>query len=123
MKFVILFAALIVLGIGSGVVGTSFADQKPGGNDESPSDGNAGTGNDPPGGAGGAPPGQTTNPNPGKLFDDAAPVWLDGFVVAGDNTPPGQGNWGGGPGNSGPGDKNGTNGGSKDGGQTPNDDK
>ena len=68
-------------------------------------------------------PGQTTNPNPGKLFDDSAPVWLDGFVVAGDNVAPGSGNWGGGPGNSGPGDQNGTNGKSKDGGQTPNDDK
>lgn len=45
------------------------------------------------------------------------------LVVAGDNVAPGSGNWGGGPGNSGPGDKNGTNDKSKDGGQTPNDDK
>jgi hypothetical protein len=49
-----------------GMSGFALAGQKPGGNPESPSDDNSGTGNDPPGGAGGAPPGQTQNPNPGK---------------------------------------------------------
>ena len=119
----ILSAIALLFATSVAVSTAALADQKPGGNDESPSDDNAGTGNDPPGGAGGAPPGTTQNPNPGKLFDDTAPVWLEGFVLAADNVAPGSGNWGGGPGNSGPGDKNGQNDKSKDGGQTPNDDK
>lgn len=84
---------------------------------DNPNDDNKGGGNQP------HAPGQTTNPNPGKLFEPG-PTWLSEFVVAaGDNVAPGSGNWGGGPGNSGPGDKNGQNAKSKDGGQTPNDDK
>lgn len=97
---------------GSFVVATHDRDH------ENP-DADEGGGNDPNDKA----PGQTTNPNPGKLFDDTPPVWLEGFEVASDNTAPGSGNWGGGPGNSGPGDKNGQNAGSNDGGQAPNDDK
>lgn len=72
-------------------------------------DDNKGGGNEP------HAPGQTSNPNPGKLFDEG-PEWLAGFVVA--NVAPGSGNWGGGRGNSGPGDQNGNNN-QGSGGQTP----
>lgn len=55
--------------------------------------------------------------------DEEAFLGAEFVLAAGDNVAPGSGNWGGGPGNSGPGDKGGQNDKSKDGGQTPNDDK
>ena len=94
--------------------GMAFADS----GKDNPSDGDKGQGNQP------HAPGQSTNPQPGKLWQ--VPTFSpseEHLILAGDNVAPGSGNWGGGPGNSGPGDKNGGNDKSKDGGQTPNDDK
>lgn len=64
----VVLTALIVALFAMSALAPSYvlADQKPGGNPESPSNDNQGAGNDPPGGAGGAAPGQTTNPNPAK---------------------------------------------------------
>lgn len=68
------------------VTSVAYADQKPGGNPESPSDDNSGTGNDPPGGAGGAPPGQTNNPNPGKLFEPPSFSPAEQFTIMAHHT-------------------------------------
>lgn len=114
MPRILTLAVALMFGASSFALAAPATDPGTGYDKDSPVDGNNGKGNDP--GKSGKAPGH-------GLFDDSAPVWLEGLVVAGDNVAPGSGNWGGGPGNSGPGDKNGQNDKSKDGGQTPNDDK